>query len=119
MAKKLLRKVSRKPVYLILGFSVLLSLGYVVLRPNLTLNQKTEIMQIKPVVLPLGDATLSGGLHQDASGNFVLVLPDRQVIILDLKGKGVDHLINSPVTVTGILSPDKTMQVTKITVQNL
>jgi hypothetical protein len=65
--------------------------------------QPLNIMVIAPSELTFGDTTISGGLHKDANGDFVLVLPDRRTIKLDVNG--VDSLDGSPVTVSGYLVP--------------
>lgn len=109
-----LRRVSRKPLYAILGLSFALSLSYVTwntyFRPA-----PASIMVIEPTPLTYGQTTISGGLHKDDVGNFVLVLPDRRVVTLDVKG--IDQLDGSPVTISGILSPTPlSMAVQSITV---
>lgn len=117
MAKSKLRKSSKKPVLIILGLSLIISIGYLAFRTYFT-PQQTQIMEIAPVSLAYGDTTIEGSLQKDYARNiFVLVLPDRRTIDLDVKG--VEKLISLPVNVSGNLSPDLTMKVSKITVQKL
>ena len=111
MAKS--RRVSRKPIYIILALSLVISIAYLYFRP-----QKVQIMAIDPVPLQFGvTTTISGGLHKDPSGNFVLVLPDRRAVTLNVRG--LDSLDGSPVSVTGKLSQDLSMIVSEIVVQKL
>ena len=82
--------------------------------------QPVNIMVIDSLPIKFGDTTISGGLHKDINGNFIIVLPDLRVVTLDVRG--IDNLVGIPVTVAGILYPAKdssstmTMAVEKITI---
>jgi hypothetical protein len=116
MSKTRLNRASRKPVYLVIAFSLLLAIGYAVYKSYFA-PTPANVMVIEPAPLTYGMTTISGGLHKDSQGGFVLVLPDRRVVALDVKG--IDNLDGMPVTVTGNLTQALTMSVAKITLQNL
>ena len=107
------RRVSRKPFYIILALSLTLAIGYSVWNTYFRPAPVT-IMAIEPVPLTYGDTTISGGLHQEDDGTFILVLPDRRVVTLDVTG--IDHLVGLPATIQGDLSPSMTMAVQSITI---
>ena len=70
--------------------------------------QPADIFIIDPVInLEYGDTTVTGELRKGVpvgqDGEFLLILPDSRVIVLDVAG--LDHLIGSLVTVSGYLSP--------------
>ncbi|MFH2085252.1 MAG: hypothetical protein ABII21_00450 [bacterium] len=123
MSKSRFRRGSRKSIYLILGFSFILALGYVYFRALLS-PAPAQIFPITPTVLEYGNTTVEGTLRKDAPagspGNFILVLSDSRPILLDVQG--LDHLLNQTVTVSGLLSPaaetsaPMTMVVSQLTV---
>ncbi len=114
MSKQRNRRVSRKPIYLVLVFSLLVAICFGLYKTYFS-PTPINIMAITPAPLTYGNTTISGGLHKDLAGNFVLVLPDRRTVSLDVKG--VDQLDGLPVTITGVLNPNPlSMVVQKIIV---
>lgn len=69
--------------------------------------QSADIFVVESTPLQYGDTTITGELRKDApvgeEGNFLLVLPDSRVIVLDVTG--IDHLVGTTVSVAGYLSP--------------
>lgn len=105
MAK--IRRVSRKPIYVILVFSLIIALGYagfIYLYPP----QSSQIMEITPLSLVEGEAIITGILQKDSpageSGNYVVILSDMRAVVLDVQG--IDALLGQTVSVTGILALD-------------
>jgi|GEM_PF-3035744 len=121
-AKKTTR-VSRRPVLIILGLSLLLTLGFVSYR-MLYPPAPVKIFSITPIPLEYGDTTITGVLRKDSPvgkvGQYTLILKDTRAIFLDVKN--IDSLLGSQVYVQGLLIPPegKTpgfMKVNKITLE--
>ncbi len=106
MAKSRARRLSSKPLYLILGLSLFIALAYVGFR-TLYPPQPSSIFLINPTTLEYGDTTISGTLRKDSpigqDGNYLLILDDSRPILLDVKG--LDNLLGFPVTAQGYLLP--------------
>jgi len=98
------RKSSRKSLYLILGLSLTLALGYVAYRSMLT---PSDIFVIQESPVTYGDTTVTGTLRKDTAvgevGNYILVLDDGRPVLLD--AQGLDGLLGATVSVSGTLSP--------------
>ncbi len=115
-------KKTRWNLLIILALAVALSYGgFKYLYPT----QKAEIFAIDPAItLEYGDTNVSGELRKSTpvgqKGDYLLVLLDTRVIVLDVDG--LDHLLGKQVSVAGYLSPtvDKSlpmyMQVKSLTV---
>ena len=124
MAKSKSRVRSNKPIYLILLVSLVLSIGYLSLRKIFT-PQPSGVFFIEPTTMQYGNTTITGVLQKSSplgvEGDYILVLPDARIIILDVNG--LDQLVGSDVVVTGnlvapsITNDQLTMQVSKITVK--
>jgi hypothetical protein len=103
------RRVSRKPMFIILGLSLTIAIGFSVWNTYFRPTPLT-IMAIEPVSLTYGDTTISGTLQKDApigeDGTFFLVLPDMRVVMLDVQG--IDSLLGLSVSVSGELAPAAT-----------
>lgn len=87
--------------------SLMLALGYVGFR-YLYPPQSADIFVIgQATPLEYGDTTVTGTLTKDSPlgepGTYLLVLPDSQIIVLEING--LDALVGTKVTVTGILLP--------------
>jgi hypothetical protein len=104
MAK--IRRVSRKPLYIILTVSLVIALGYAGFN-YLYPPQSSQIMEIAPISLTYGNTTITGILQKDSPlnqpGAFILVLPDMRVVFLD--AQGIDGLVGKVVGVSGYLTP--------------
>lgn len=124
MRKKTSQKDSLKVFKTILLIALVVGVGYGVysayLRP-----EPAPIFVIDPVInLTYGETTVTGELRKDVpigeDGNFLLVLADSRVIVLDISG--VDHLVGQTVTLKGNLSPSAgqdlplTMNVQELTI---
>lgn len=98
------RKSSRRSLYLILGLSLTLALGYVAYRSMLT---PSDIFVIQESPVTYGDTTVTGTLRKDTAvgevGNYILVLDDGRPVLLD--AQGLDGLLGATVSVSGTLSP--------------
>lgn len=98
------RKSSRKSLYLILGLSLTLALGYYAYRSMLA---PSDIFVISQTPLTYGDTTITGTLRKDTAvgeeGNYILVLDDGRPVLLD--AQGLDGLLGATVSVSGTLSP--------------
>ncbi len=98
------KKISRKPIYLILGLSLIGSIGYISYR---SMVQPSDIFVIQESPVTFGDTMVTGSLRKDApvgtAGTYLLILPDGRPIVLD--AQGLDGLVGADVTVTGYLSP--------------
>lgn len=104
------RRVSRKPMYAILALSLVIAISFSVWNTYFRPTPVT-IMAIEQIPLTYGDTTISSILQKDAPtnepGNFFLSLPDMRVVILDVQG--IDSLLGLSVSVSGDLSPAKTI----------
>lgn len=114
------RRVSRKPFVIILALSLVIAIGYSVWN-NYFRPTPVTIMAINPVPLTYGDTTISGTLQKDSSagedGNFLLVLSDMRVVMLDVMG--IDNLLGLSVSVSGELSPATTTSPLTMTVKTI
>jgi hypothetical protein len=115
MAK--LRRVSRKPLYTILLVSLLISIVYASFT-YFYAPQPTQIMEISPIALTEGEATITGILQKDSpagqEGNYIIILSDMRAVLLDVQG--LDSLLGKTVSASGILALDPpAMSVSTIT----
>lgn len=105
MRKKSSQKDSLKLFKIILVLALVSGVGYGIYNAYLR-PEPAPIFVIDPVInLTYGETTVTGELRKDApvgeDGNFLLVLADSRVIVLDISG--VDHLIGQTVTLSGNL----------------
>lgn len=98
------RKSSRKSLYLTLGLTFFVALGYFAYRSMLA---PSDIFVISQTPLTYGDTTITGTLRKDTAvgeeGNYILVLDDGRPVLLD--AQGLDGLLGATVSVSGTLSP--------------
>lgn len=123
MFKQRNRRVSRKPIYLVLAFSLLVAICFGLYKTYFS-PAPAPIFLINPAQLEYGQTTISGIIQKDVpagkKGTFLLVLSDSRPVLLDVQG--IDNLIGLKVSVTGTLSPSPdsfspmSMVVQKITV---
>lgn len=101
------RRGSRKSIYFVLTLSLLIAIGYVVVKTYFQVPQSIDVFVINPATLTYGDTTISGVLRKDSpvtsGGKYILVLEDGRPIVLDVDG--LDNIIGLPVAVSGNLSP--------------
>ena len=100
------RRVSRKPIYTILALSLFIALGFAAFRA-LYPPAPANIFLINPVPLQYGDTIVTGKLQKDTAigieGNYLLVLADGKLILLDIQG--LDSFVGQSVTISGVLAP--------------
>ncbi len=126
MSKSGVRRGSRQSIFIILGLSLVLSLGFVYFKSQKTDSPQSAGIFVVTSAPTYGDTSISGVLRKDAPagspGKYILVNEDGVPIILD--STGVDNLIGSPVVVKGNLSRSvdgvapMTMKVVSIEVWN-
>lgn len=102
------RRASRKPLYIILAFSLVVALGYAGFN-YLYPPQSSQIMAITPAEISYGHTVVTGKLIKDAplgkNGNYLIALQDMRVIYLT--AGNIDGLVGSEVMASGLLSPPK------------
>lgn len=95
---------TRKQLYLVLVISLVISFAYSGFK-YLYPPQPTQIMAITPIPLEYGHTTIEGTLRKDSpkgkDGSFFIVLPNMEVVFLDVDG--IDNLLGQEVRVTGNL----------------
>lgn len=126
MSKTRLRRASRKPLYVILALSLFIAISYVGFRTLYPPTPAGILMIGQAVPLKYGDTSVTGKLQKDTAvgveGNYLLVLADGKLILLDIQG--LDSLVGQSVTINGVLSPSTakglpmTMTVNSITPDN-
>lgn len=107
MSKSGTRRGSRQPIFIILGISLVLSLGYVYFNASPKNSPQSAGIFVVTSAPTYGDTSVSGILRKDSpagvSGKYILVNEDGIPIILD--SSNIDNLLGSPVVVKGNLSP--------------
>jgi len=106
MSKQRNRRVSRKPIYLVLALSLLVAICFGLYKTYFS-PAPAPILLINPVQLEYGQTTVTGKLQKDSpigqQGSYFITLPDLRIIFLDVEG--VDFIIGQNVIVEGSLVP--------------
>lgn len=103
MSKSRGKKSRRNLIAIIIFVGALSYAGFRYLYPPKPAN----IFLINPVPIQYGDTTITGKLQKDTAigieGNYLLVLADGKLILLDIQG--LDSFVGQSITISGTLSP--------------
>ncbi len=102
--KRSVKKTRWNLIIILIIFGAISYAGYKYFMPA---PQQADIFAITPVSIQYGETTVSGLLRKDSpegvDGNYLLVLDDSRIVVLDVVG--LDKLVGSTVSVSGILTP--------------